>query len=175
MTDTPPIFREVFEQHLPFVWSTLRRLGVPDSDREDVAHDVFLHVFRHWPEYDPTRPLRAWLFVFAARAASDHRRRARHRYEVLGEVDDAVAPQTNPHGAGEPMSARERQALLNEALQGVGVERREVLLLHELEGLPIPEVARTLGVPLNTAYSRLRVAREELGAAVKRIQARGSR
>ena len=171
MTDTPPTFREVFDQHLPFVWSTLRRLGVPDADREDVAHDVFLHVFRHWPDYDPTRPLRAWIFVFAARAASDHRRRARHRYEVLGEVDESAAAASN----AEPMRAREQQALLNEALQSVEAPRREVLLLHELEGLAIPEVAQTLGIPLNTAYSRLRVAREELGAAVKRIQARGAR
>ncbi len=171
MTDTPPTFREVFDEQLPFVWSTLRRLGVPDADREDVAHDVFLHVFRHWPDYDPTRPLRSWLFVFAARAASDHRRRARHRYEVLGDVDESVATTSG----AEPIRAREQQALLQEALQSVDEERRPVLLLHELEGLAIPEVARALGIPLNTAYSRLRVAREELSAAVRRIHARGSR
>jgi RNA polymerase sigma-70 factor (ECF subfamily) len=56
----------------------------------------------------------------------------------------------------------------------VEIDRRAVFVLHDIHEVPVPEVAETLGVPLNTAYSRLRIAREEFATAVKRLRkARG--
>jgi RNA polymerase sigma-70 factor (ECF subfamily) len=57
----------------------------------------------------------------------------------------------------------------------VAIERRGVFILHELEECPMKEVASLLGIPLFTAYSKLRVAREEFAAAVRRLQARKGR
>src|SRR5580658_6150682 len=81
---TPVSFRAVFDAECGYVWTTLRRLGVADRDVEDVAHETFLRVAVHLPEYDPSRPLRAWLFVFIMRMARDYRRLARHRREAVG-------------------------------------------------------------------------------------------
>src|SRR5690349_23546888 len=82
-----PEFPAVFREHLGYVWHALRRLGVRERDLEDVTHDVFLAVFRKLEQYDPARPLRPWLFGFAFRVASDYRERARHRWEVAGDLD----------------------------------------------------------------------------------------
>jgi RNA polymerase sigma-70 factor (ECF subfamily) len=162
-------FRTLFEEQFSYVWSVLRRLGVHADDVEDLAHEVFLNVYRHQSEYERDRPPRPWLFGFAMRVASTHRRRAHHRREVLGTelaARDADAP------ADEQLARHEDRSLLLRALEELDLERRAVLVLHEWDGEPIPEVARALGIPLNTAYSRLRAAREDLAAAVKRLMAR---
>lgn len=159
---------QVFAEHGDYVWNTLRRLGVPPRDLEDLTHDTFIALLRAWHDYDPARPLRPWLFVFAMRAASDHRRLARHRVE-LPEERDAV--DSTPDVA-ELILQKERAALAQEALQAIVLSRRAVFILHELDGSTIPEVAAALEIPVATAYSRLRLAREDFAAAVKRLAAR---
>ena len=55
------------------------------------------------------------------------------------------------------------------ALDRVDIGRRAVFILADLEGRAVPEIATELGIPLNTAYSRLRLAREEFAAAALRL------
>jgi RNA polymerase sigma-70 factor (ECF subfamily) len=61
-----------------------------------------------------------------------------------------------------------------EALDAIDLDRRAVFVLYEIDGVTMDEIARSLGIPVNTAYSRLRVARGEFAAAVKRLK-RGER
>jgi RNA polymerase sigma-70 factor, ECF subfamily len=159
----------IFDQHFDYVWNSLRRLGVRESDLEDLSHEVFLKVHGRLDHYDATRPIRPWLFGFAYRVASDHRRLARHRLEVLGAPVEAVDPVRPPD---ERIEADEERALVDTALAGMDFDRRAVLVLHDVEEVPVPAIAEELGVPLNTAYSRLRLAREELATAVTRLRRR---
>ena len=162
-------FGTLFREHFAYVWGALRRLGVSENDVEDLAHEVFLNVYRKVSEFDPRRPPRPWLFAFVYRVASQHRRRARHRREVI--TTDAVAP--DPVGAADvQLISHEERSLLVRALDELDLERRAVLVLHEWDGESVPEVARALGIPLNTAYSRLRLARQDLAAAVHRLERR---
>ncbi len=163
-------FRAMFEAELDYLFATLRRLGVAPRDLEDVTHEVFLRVHERWGTYDPARPLRPWLFGFAARLASDYRRLARHRREVLADPGDAASGSSRAPGADELLEGRDRRALVEAALAEVDVDRRAVLLLHDLEECPMTQVAETLEIPVNTAYSRLRVGREELVRAAQRLQ-----
>jgi RNA polymerase sigma-70 factor (ECF subfamily) len=163
----PPDFTAIFDQHFDSVWFTLRRLGVATRDLDDVAHDVFIQVYQRLDRYDPTRPLRPWLFGFAYRMASDYRRLARHRREMLDEPCDYpdVAP-----SAAERMVTRQTLDLAWMALEQLDLDRRAILVLHDIEGHSIPEVASTLAIPLNTAYSRLRLARDQFEKAVQRLR-----
>lgn len=164
-------FRSWFEAHFDYVWHTLRRLGVRPSDLEDLAHDVFLQVFRNLARYEPERPVRPWLFGFAYRVASDYRRRASHRLEVLVETHEPI---DSCPGALELLSRREEHAFVHAALETLELKRRAVFILHELDGCSMPEVAASLDIPLNTAYSRLRLARKQFRAACqRRATARG--
>lgn len=160
-------FTALYRTEAPHVMKTLRRLGVRSADVEDSAVEVFVALHRHWAQYDPTRPARPWVRAFAVRVAADYRKSARIRREVAD--DNADAHDASP-GADERLIDREKQRLVLEALDGIDPERREVFVLHELEECPMPEVAQTLGVPLNTAYSRLRLGREEFAASVRRIR-----
>jgi RNA polymerase sigma-70 factor (ECF subfamily) len=161
-------FRAVFEAEFDYVWLSLRRLGVQERDLEDVAQDLFVQVFRRLDIYDASRPLRPWLFAFAFRCASDWRRQARHRVELLGE---RVEPAGLAPSADDRLAREEDRALLHRALEQVEIHRRAVLILYELDEVPMREIADSLGIPLFTAYSRLRLARDELTAALTRLRA----
>ena len=73
--------------------------------------------------------------------------------------------------ADERLEQNEQNELVHAALQKVALEQRAVLVLHELEGCAIPEVATTLGLSLNTAYSRLRLGREAFRSAFRCLAA----
>jgi RNA polymerase sigma-70 factor (ECF subfamily) len=162
----PPRFEQIFEAELGYVWKTLERLGIPARDLEDVAHDVFVAVYRHLDRYDADRPIRPWLCGFAYRTASDYRRLARNRYERIG----AELPGAFTASAQARLEARD---LALRALQEVALERRVVLVMHDIDGHAMPDVASELGIPLNTAYSRLRIARAEFRDAARRLQGVG--
>lgn len=164
-------FRLVFETECTFVWNTLRRLGIPDRDADDAAQDVFVVVHRHLGDYDPSRPLRPWLFGICYRVALAHRRRARTTREKLDEVSDVP---DSTRGADEQLEQAQAKDLVRRALDTLDLDRRALIVMHEYEGYPVPQIAETLGVPLNTAYSRLRLAREQFVAAVRRLQAQAS-
>lgn len=160
-------FRQLFDREVAYVWASLQRLGVPESDREDLANEVFFRVYQRLDDYDPSRPVRPWLFAFAARVTSEHRRRPRHRFEQLGAEDDA-----REAAVSEPRSRSDDDQLVHVALAAVDDDRRAVLVLHDLDGYSASEIATALQIPLGTVYTRLRAARDEFTAAVRRLQAR---
>jgi len=162
-------FTQVFDEHFDYVWFTLRRFGVPSRDLDDIAHDVFLLVYQHLGKYDPGRPMRPWLFGFAYRTAADYRRLARHCVETFDEPSEGV---DGTPSAADRAESRQTLDLVWTALEQLDLDRRAVFVLHDVEGYSAPEVADALQIPLNTAYSRLRIAREQFEKAMMRLRAR---
>lgn len=166
--DKEKLFRDIYNTEFGYVWNALRRFGVWERDLEDAAHDLFIVVHRKLDTYDRDRPIKPWLLGIAFRVASDFRRRAQHRNEVV--KDDVVAVAADIP-ADALIAERERRELVWRALEALDTDRRAVFVLHEIEGYAIPAIAEMIDVPLNTCYSRLRVARERFAAAVRRIRA----
>jgi RNA polymerase sigma-70 factor (ECF subfamily) len=157
-------FRALYETHVDFVWRNLRRLGVQEADVEDRTQEVFVVAHRRFDQFEERgHGPRAWLFQIVLRVASDARRH-RRRHPEDPDGGDALgraavqAPQTDAVLRNEALSR------LDAALETIEVRRRAVLVLHEIEEMTAPEIARVLQIPLNTVYSRLRVARAELEA-----------
>jgi len=100
---------------------------------------------------------------------SDRRRSAVQREQPSERLADAVDPRPSPE---EQAETRRRREVLDEMLDQLPIELRTVLVLFELEQMTKTEVAGLLGVPVGTAVSRLRRAREEFKAAVQRRRAR---
>jgi RNA polymerase sigma-70 factor (ECF subfamily) len=164
-------FDELYDEHFDFVWRSLRRLGVPDADLHDVAQEVFLVVHRRLGEFEGRSKVTTWLFRIALHAARDRRRRAHVRREVFdtAALEHGAEPVTD---AGALLERRDDLALFDEALEAMDLEQRAVFTLFELEGLSGNEIAETLDIPLGTAYSRLRLARDAFRRAVLRGEAR---
>jgi RNA polymerase sigma-70 factor (ECF subfamily) len=162
-------FRAIFERESSYVCNSLRRLGIGDADVQDLAHEVFVALYRRIQagSFDAERPAGPWLVATAFRIASDHRRLARHQREVFGGEPPTATSAAPP--ADELLAAEQDRALLLAALDRVPLERRVVLVMHDVDGHAMPEIAEALEIPLNTAYSRLRVARQELKRALSRL------
>src|SRR4051794_6240798 len=138
-----PDFKVIYEAHFDYVWHSLRRIGVADADLEDLCHDVFVAFYRGQAGYDPARPIKPWLFGIAFRVASDHRRRARHRFEVpqVGDYADR-AP-----GADDRVAEHQAQDLVLRALAELDPDKRAVFILHEIDGQSMPEIAVVIEAP----------------------------
>ena len=159
---------DAFLAELDYIHATLRRLGAAPSDVEDLTQEVFLALHGAWARCDHTRPLRPYLFGIAFRVASGHRRRFRREVPFRG-IEAAVDRSVDLDQAVQSKQAR---VLILAALDRVPLPRRAVLLMHDLDDVPVAEIASVLGIPLFTAYARLRKARRELASALRRLQAR---
>lgn len=171
-----PDFRRMFDAELPYVLATLRRLGVQPRDVPDLAQEVFVTVHGLLDDYDASRPVRPWLFGIAYRIARRHLALARHAREIAGAAGasaEAAVADTAPL-ADARIESEETKAAVRSALDRIELSRRSVLILCDLDGLSVPDAAATLGIPLNTAYSRLRRAREELTASLQKLRLRRS-
>lgn len=161
-------FEQLYEAHFDYVYHSLRRLGAAPSDLEDLTQEVFMVTYRKLSTYDPQRPLKPWLFGIAFRVLSDRRKtkKATHEAEPLGEefLDPAPTPDLN-------LEAHDACNVVHQALGNLELQRRAVFVLHDMQGETAPEIARTLDVPLNTVYSRLRLARKDFTEHVRRLVA----
>jgi RNA polymerase sigma-70 factor (ECF subfamily) len=163
-------FDDVYHAHFSFVWRSAKRLGVREASLDDAVQEIFVVVHRRLADFEGRSSLRTWLFGITLRVARDHRRSARHR-DAGSEVDPDMlcATDSGPAGAAENAEA---VRLLHALLDQLDDERREVFVMAELEQMTMPEIADALGINLNTAYARLRTARQEFEEALSRHRAR---
>jgi RNA polymerase sigma-70 factor (ECF subfamily) len=156
-----------------YVWVSLQRLGVRESDVPDVAQEVFVVVHRRLHTFDGRTAMTAWLYGICVRLAIAHRRRAYVRRErtVSSPPEDPAAARAS----GDPESAlasREAHAWIQGVLNTLDPERRAVFVMYEIEELSCDEIAATVGIPRGTVHSRLHAARREFRKAYERQAAR---
>jgi RNA polymerase sigma-70 factor (ECF subfamily) len=152
-------FRALVIEHAPHLLRVLRSLGVPSADVEDLCQETFLVAHRKLASFEARSSVRTWLCGIALRVASGHRKKAYHRRErgmdLLPEAQ-AAAQQENL------LEVKRAWALVERLLEPLSRERREVFVLYEIAELSVPEIAKLLGVPEQTAYSRLHAARQHV-------------
>ena len=169
--DVPP-FKVVYQEYFDFVWTSARRLGIQPSGMDDLIQEVFLVIHSKLHTVEKRSSLRSWIYSVVRRTASNHRRARRaHADASSGPPGDGEALSREP----TPLENTERNAgfqLLMSLLDQLEEPKREIFSLVDVEDLSVPEAAELLGIPLNTAYSRLRVARQNFELALARHEAR---
>ena len=151
----------VYQTHFAFVWRSLRRLGVSDSLLPDASHDVFVVAHRRLGDFQGRSSIKTWLFGIALRIAAAYRRRAARSSRPLCE------PLENRTAYEDPRDQAEAQRLVRRALAMLDEERRTVFILADLERMSASEIAQTLGIPLGTVYTRVRLARRDFEAHLR--------
>jgi RNA polymerase sigma-70 factor (ECF subfamily) len=166
-------FVDLYEEHMPFVWNGVRRLGVPESAVEDVVQEVFLVVHRKLGDFEGRSSMRTWLFGIAIRVVRRYRRTQRSRGMSMTDSSD-VDSFADAAGSSPQQSAERGQMIdmLYRLLDELDDDKREVLVLSELEQMTAPEIAEVTGANVNTVYWRLRTARQEFERRVARYQTR---
>jgi RNA polymerase sigma-70 factor (ECF subfamily) len=164
-----PDLRTLFQRHYGSVWRLLRRFGVPAAELDDQAQEVFWVAARRLSDLQPGRET-AFLYGVALRVASNvvRREKAAPGSAHAEQFEALVDPQPSPE---EQLDQRQARQLLDQVLGGMPLELRTAFVLFELEGISVSEIAELEGIPVGTASSRLRRARQEFSAIAKRIQA----
>src|SRR5262249_20912292 len=114
-------------------------------------------VYRTLPNFRGDSKIATWIYAIAVRIALRHKGRRTRTPKPLDF--DPVAPRSE-----NPAVARERSERLANALLRLSVEHRAVISLFAVEGLSHKEVAKVLGVPEGTVWSRLHLARKKLAS-----------
>jgi RNA polymerase sigma-70 factor, ECF subfamily len=187
----PWTFDSVYHAYAPFVWRNARRLGVSYGAVEDVMQEVFLVVYRRLPEFEERATaastgsagsfasMKAWLSAILIRIVRAHRRGARRKDAAGANTPSSPEPDSlMDRRSPSPLEAAERDEAVQELyaiLSRMNEERREVLVLSELEELTAPEIALALQVNVNTISWRLRTARQEFERMVVKRRAAEAR
>ena len=156
--------------HFQYIWRLLRRLGLPPSDADDAAQQVFMVASGKLEKIQPGSE-RSFLYGCALnRAAKWQRARARERRTV--SLDAPLVDELVDGACAEDSLDRDRaRGTLDALLASLPAPLRTVLVLYELEQLSTIEIAALLEVPRGTVASRLRRAREEFEKRIKRLEA----
>jgi RNA polymerase sigma-70 factor (ECF subfamily) len=156
-----PALHDVYKEYVNFVWSSARHLGAAADAIDDVVQDVFIIIHAKLATLQRPESLRSWIYGIVRRTVSDHRRSRRTR-EAAGARLGAEIKSTHPVQTS-PLEMVERSAdldLLEELLAELDEAKREIFVMVEVLEMSVPEVVQALEIPLNTAYSRLRLARQ---------------
>jgi RNA polymerase sigma-70 factor (ECF subfamily) len=156
-----PDFDAVYASEFAFVWRNLRRFGVPEAALRDAAQDVFVVVHRRLGEFERRAPLRSWIYSIVTRTAR-HYRRTRERKELRDVEDPEQVPDWSSPTPEDRAGRGEALRLLVALLETLDDEKREAVVLCDLEGMTVPEVSAAVGANVNTVYSRVRAGRQQL-------------
>lgn len=142
------------------------------EDAKDALQNAFIKTFEALGRFDLRRPFGPWFFQILRNQCRDQlrSRKARFRLEALDERLELrpADPETGPVRVRERAKARE---IIWEALERIGDEHREILILKELQGFRYGEIAAILEIPEGTVASRLYHARRALKEALEEIGA----
>jgi RNA polymerase sigma-70 factor (ECF subfamily) len=158
-------FEEIYRENYEFVWQTLRHMGTSERDVQDVIQKVFIIAHRRLPEFSGRSSLKTWICGIALRVASDYRRSAVVRREVLS---DEAQPDIGTEAMQlHHLEQQEQLSELDEILTELPFEQRTVFVLFELQEMSGEDIAKLQGVSEGTVRSRLRLARQAFWRAVE--------
>lgn len=167
VSDPRAAFAATYREHLGWVLQVVGRLGVFGVEREDVTHDVFATAWRRIDTFSEGGSMRAWLFGIAFRHVRNRRNARATSEQVEADLSQRVVADGHPESVLEGETTRRNVA---RALEALPLDQRALFVGHDIEATPIVELARALDVPLNTAYSRLRLARQRFRSTFTALQ-----
>lgn len=159
-------FNQLMERHEAMVFAvSLRMMGNRESAL-DAAQETFITLWRKADRYRGDAAVSTWLYRVAVNACLDQLRKAkRRRTEPIPEHHDLGDPR-----AGDPFEAAELRPQIEAALLALPEEFRAAVVLSDVQGLAIADVAAILEVPPGTVKSRVFRGRRMLAAALGNLR-----
>ena len=160
-------FERLALEHIDALYNFAVYLTRNPPEADDLVQETYLRAFRFADRFTPGTHLRAWLFQILRNTFLTFYR-VRERESAI--ADDGVPDWDVPmfHDAPEDSSSvMETHTDLERALRRLPEEFRTVLLLAEIEGMPLEEVARVMECPVGTVKSRIFRAKERLRALLR--------
>jgi RNA polymerase sigma-70 factor (ECF subfamily) len=170
-------FAELVSRHEKRLWNFVRRFVADSATAEDLLQEVFLRVVRSAAEWHPSAKFSTWLLTIARNLCTDQARRgALRKADSLDQTPGARADDSGSHRidkVASPEGNAERAAMnreialrVDQAVEELPVEQREVFLMREVMDMSFAEIATATGASEPTVKSRMRYALERLRSAL---------
>ncbi|NNC88801.1 MAG: sigma-70 family RNA polymerase sigma factor [Akkermansiaceae bacterium] len=164
-------FDVLVTRHRGKVYAMIQNMVRNEADSWDLAQEVFVKVWKALPKFEARAQFSTWLYRITHNVVYDWMRK--RKLETAGELDDnlmsreriATGSLTTPARNARPDEAMERGELrrkIEEAMDKLSPEHREVILLREVQGLEYKEIAEVMETSIGTVMSRLFYARKKL-------------
>jgi RNA polymerase sigma-70 factor, ECF subfamily len=140
------------------------------EEARDVAQDIFVRVYERLGSFHGDQAFLPWLLRLSRNVCIDALRRRKSRPRATADLEDASAQIVSEGPTPEERSVRDSESdLLYRAMARMSDSDREILMLREIQGLKVEEIATLLNVPVGTVKSRCNRARLDLAVRVRRL------
>jgi RNA polymerase sigma-70 factor (ECF subfamily) len=169
----PPTFEQYMLPHLDAAYNLARWLLRDPHDAEDAVQEACLRAHRAIDRFrgGDGRP---WLLTIVRNVCYSQLRKNRREPEPALFNDDTHGSTYDPAEANAVAWHEVKSELLRQGLERLPAEFREVIVLHELEGMAYREIAVVADIPLGTVMSRLARARRKLQTELLELAAKGT-
>jgi RNA polymerase sigma-70 factor (ECF subfamily) len=164
----PLAWRALYDRHFGKVSRLVHALGIADAEADDLCQEIFLIIYRHLRSFRGEARLGTWIHRLATREAFRHARRGRTR-RALVQLLARERPPALPRDWAENEAARRQY--LGQLLGRLPPERRLALVLFEIDGRSVDEIADICGCAVNTVWTRIHRARVQLEQIAREGQA----
>lgn len=166
-------FEQFYQEHRRLVAANLYRVLGDRSELDDLVQEVFVIAFRGMERFRGDARLSTWLYRICVNVALGRLRSKTRKpppvtqaEPVEGGVDES------PESPERLLERREDVARVYRVLERLSPKKRVVLVLHEIEGFDIKEIAEIVQAPLVTVRTRLHYARKEFYEMIAREEGR---
>lgn len=169
-------FELLVTRHRKPLFNFILRFVRDPAAAEDVTQETFLRLVKGADAYERQAKFTTWLYTIARNLCVDASRRGKHRKAAsldapIGDDDGAASllDFVADGGAAVDRQAQSRELglRLQQAIEALPDEQREIFLLREVADLQFNEIANVIGCPENTVKSRMRYALEKLREALE--------
>jgi RNA polymerase sigma-70 factor (ECF subfamily) len=160
-----PAFRALYQKHRNGVARLVFRMVGPRGDLDDLVQDVFFQVYRSLRDFRGQSKFSTWLHRVTVNVVLMARRAQKSR-PVFSPTAEGWQDELRDADALPDVDAERRQRIraFSVVLARLGEKKRDVFILHELEGYSPGEIAEMVGCPVLTVRTRLFYARREIEA-----------
>lgn len=174
MTTSPRLdFEALYDSTADLVFRVLGNMGVREDELDDALQDVFLVAHRRLDSFRGEARPSTWVTGIAVKVAHDYRRRRARKPSEPLEPHAEMLEEPSP-GPDAHLMRHDGLRAVQGFLSQLSPTLVEVFVLSELEQQSGPEIAEALAVPLNTIYSRLRLARGQFERFVEKLDGSAS-
>lgn len=165
-------YRALFEEALAYVLHSLRRLGVPETDRDELAQEILIAAYAKRQDYHPGRASpRQWIHGFMVNFVRNYRRSKHKSNSRLAELPLDLADETRTT-EDKYVAERLRRLLHEDLFPQIELDLLTVLIARDLDDLDFKTIAEQQGIPISTAHDRYQRGIAALKAAYARHQRR---
>lgn len=156
-------FLEELEVHFDSLYSYARWMTKGNLDAEDIVHETVSRAISNWTQFQQRTSMRSWLFTILKRTYLNHLRRAKIEVnsDWFPERDDLLPSGdsgSNPRRLPPNLVRRDIESALAELSDG----QQMLIVMADIEGLTLQEIAEVEEIPIGTVKSRLWRARTDL-------------